>query len=217
MDPNRNRRIMARNKWVSLLGTLALAGCTTEAGWPTGVTRVGAASISQPRFLTVDASAPPLATESVSFWAVRGQTREGEIRYQPRPGAGTGNRLVRLKLDKRSLITRPDGTPIAPGDSLLITLTVVDAARMIVEFAPAGLVFAPNREAQLTFWYLEANHDFNGDGVIDAADASIESGFAIWGQETPADPWQPLASILDPLENEIETEIPGFTRYAVAY
>ena len=88
---------------------------------------------------------------------------------------------------------------------------------MIVEFSPAGLVFAPNREAQLTFWYLEADHDFNGDGVIDSADTALESGFAIWGQETPVDPWQPLTSILDPLENEIETEIPGFTRYAVAY
>lgn len=217
MDPNRNGRIMARNKWVGLVVALAMAGCSAETESPTGAVHVGAASSSQPHFLTVDASAPPLATETVSFWAVRGQTREGEIRYQPRPGAGTGNRLVRLKLDKRSLVRRPDGTPIAPGDSLLITLTVVDAARMVVEFEPTGLVFAPNREAQLTFWYLEADQDFNGDGLINAADASIESGFAIWGQETPADPWQPLVSILDSHENEVETEIPGFTRYAVAY
>lgn len=208
---------MARNKWVGLLVALGMAGCGGETESPTGATPVAAAFSSQPNFLTVDASAPPLTAASVSFWAVRGQTRQGEIRYQPRPGAGTGDRLVRLKLDKRSLVTRPDGTPIAPGDSLLITLTVVDAARMVVEFQPAGLVFAPNREAQLTFWYLEADHDFNRDGVIDSADALIESGFAIWGQETPADPWQPLVSILDSHENEVETEIPGFTRYAVAY
>ncbi len=217
MDPNRNGRTMARNTWVGLAVTLGLAGCSAETGSPIGPASFGAAASTPPLFLAVDPAAPPLAAESVSFWAVRGKTRQGEIRFLPQPGAGSGNRLVRLKLDKRSLVNRPDGTPIAPGDSLLITLTVVDAARMIVEFSPAGLVFAPNREAQLTFWYLEADHDFNGDGVIDSADTALESGFAIWGQETPVDPWQPLTSILDPLENEIETEIPGFTRYAVAY
>lgn len=208
---------MARIPWVALWGAMAVAGCTTQAGLPTSATAPASVSGSQPTFLSVDAAAPPLAATSVSFWAVRGQSREAEIRYQPRPGAGKGNRLVRLKLDKRSLLTRPDGTPIAPGDSLLITLTVVDPARMIVEFAPAGLLFAPNREAQLTLWYLEADHDFNGDGVVDSADAAIETGFAIWAQETPTSPWQPLASLLTPLENQLETEIPGFTRYAVAY
>lgn len=206
-----------RRFWVvGVVGALAMSSCVSGTE-PPGKLPGRAASSFSPTFLAVDGSAPPLATESVSFWAVRGQTREAEIRYLPHTAGGSGNRLVRLKLDKRSLVSRPDGTPMASGDSLLITMTVVDAGRMIVQFEPAGLVFAPNRAAQLTFWYLEANHDFNSDGRIDAADAALEAGFAIWGQETPTDPWQQLGSFVDPLENEVETEIPGFTRYAVAY
>jgi len=200
----------------ALLGVLAAAGCS-GADSPVGPHPLPAAANAAPAFLTLDASAPPLAAGQVSFWAVRGQTREAELRFLPRPGSGSGNRLVRLKVDKRSLVSRPDGTPVAPGDSLQITITVVDTIRMIVDFQPAGLVFAPNRGAQLTLWYLEADHDFNGDGRLTAADTAVEARFGVWAQETPADPWLPLPSVLDPLENEVETEIPGFTRYAVAY
>jgi hypothetical protein len=194
-----------------------IAACIPESRLPSEMLMSGAAATETPTFLTVDASAPPLAQTSVSFWAVRGQTREAEIRYQPRPGARTGDRLVRLKLDKRSLLNRPDGTPIAPGDSLLITITVVDPVQMIVQLGPAGLVFAPNREAQLTLWYLEADHDFNHDGVIDKGDAAIEVGFTIWRQESSAAPWEALSSVLTRNQDQLETEIPGFTRYAVAY
>ncbi len=200
----------------AVLGVLAVAGCTGADTLSEAPLRVRAVS-GTPTFLRVADSAPPLAAGQVSFWAVRGQTREAELRFLPHPGAHSGNRLVRLKLDKRSLVARPDGTPIAPGDSLRITLTVVDSGAMIVEFQPAGLVFAPNRGAQLTMWYLEANHDFNRDGMLTAADSAVEAGFALWGQETPADPWVPLPSVLSPQENEVEAEIPGFTRYAVAY
>lgn len=207
---------MRPTRWL-VLCALGILGCSAAADHPIAASGLAAARQQDPTFLTVAATAPPLVTESVSFWAVRGETREAEIRYQPRPGARTGNRLVRLKVDKRSLVNEPDGTPIAPGDSLLITITVVDADNMIVKLDPAGLVFAPNREAQLTLWYLEADHDFNEDGAIDQADAALEAGFAIWRQESPADPWQALVSTRQLQQDEVETEIPGFTRYAVAY
>jgi len=202
--------------WRTVLGLLAVAGCTGADTLGEAPLRVAAAS-GAPTFLHVADSAPPLAAGQVSFWAVRGQTREAELRFLPRAGAGSGNRLVRLKVGRRSLVAGPDGAPIAPGDSIRITLTVVDSGAMIVEFQPAGLAFAPNRGAQLTMWYLEADHDFNRDGMLTAADTAVEAGLSLWGQETPADPWVRLPSVLDAKENEVETEIPGFTRYAVAY
>lgn len=168
-------------------------------------------------FLQTAADAPPLAEESVSFYAVRGQSREVIIWYHAQAGAPDSAKRVRFKVPAKSLVQAPDGTPIAPGDSLLITMTVSDAQRQIVELEPSGLQFVPGRPATLTLFYLEANHDFNGDGVLNRADSTIERTFQIWAQEQVGDPWQSFTTQLSTRLDEAEADIPGFTRYAVAY
>ena len=168
-------------------------------------------------FLRPAVGAPPLARRQVSFWAVNGQSREGVILYQKRPGQPAASKLVRLKVDKRSLMNRPDGTSIAPGDSILITMSVVDTLTLNVDFQPQGLLFAPSRPARITFWYLEADHDFNFDGVVDASDVALESSFEVWGQELPGDPWSNLVSLPRPGRDQVEARVPGVTRYAVSY
>ena len=106
---------------------LVAAGCEGGApGAPTAPTALNLplAAITVPEstltFLRPAPGAPSIAAKTVSFWAVNGETRTGVIRYRKRPGAPASNRLVRLVVDKRSLVNRPDGTPIAVGDSILI-------------------------------------------------------------------------------------------------
>jgi hypothetical protein len=153
----------------------------------------------------------------VSFCAVRGQDRRAEIWYHARPGAIDSTRLARFRVRKESLVKDAQGTPLAMGDSVLITMNVVDPARQLVELLPSGLTFSANDPARLTIWYLEADHDFNDDGVFDAADLAIENTFQIWAQEHPGDPFVSLPSQLGKSGDEVETKIPGFTRYVVAY
>ncbi|MBA2459512.1 MAG: hypothetical protein H0V43_11255, partial [Gemmatimonadales bacterium] len=80
-------------------------------------------------FLQPDDDAPPLATTQVSFYAVRGQERQALIMYRAQPGAADSSEFVRFVVPAGSLVERPDGSPIALGDSLRITLTVVDTLR----------------------------------------------------------------------------------------
>jgi hypothetical protein len=209
-----------------LLGALT-AACGAEAtlsnggppppggsvGGPTGVE----VPPGQLNLVTVALTAPSLAQKVVSFYAVRGQTREGVVWYHAKPGRPDSTKLVRLKVPKGALATRPDGSTIAPGDSLLITMTVTDTTSGIVDMQPSGLVFASGSPATLTIWYLEADHDFNHDNVIDSTDARIKASLSVWMQELSTDPWQQLRSVNDTTGEEAETDITGFTRYAVAF
>jgi hypothetical protein len=161
---------------------------------------------SQLHFLQPDPNAPPLATLSVSFYAVPDADREAILWYHAVPGSQDSVKLARIRVPKRS-VTAPT----------LITLSVSDPERLIIDLQPSGLVFAPNRPAKLTLWYLEADHDLNGDGVINGDDLAIEKLLGIWKQENPGDPWGSLASRLNLVGDQLETEIPGFTRYAISY
>ena len=168
-------------------------------------------------FLRPALTAPPIADRVVSFWAVQGQRRELRLMYRPAPGAVDSVEFARLRVDDRSLVNRPDGTPIAPGDSILITISMVDTLQLITEFQPAGLVFANARPARLWLKYGEADPDLNQDGVVNAADSVLVLALKIWKQENLGDPWQLLPSTVNLVELEVEADIPGFTRYAVSY
>jgi len=214
---------MTLHRFLAVTLVAVAAACNTGPTAPTGSE---AGTAEQPavtqvedslRFLQPALNAPLLAQKSVSFYAVRGEDRRAAIWYHPRAGVPDSNRLVRLKLDKRSLLTAPDGSSIQQGDSLLITMTVIDTVRLIVEMEPAGLQFAPGREATLTLWYIETDPDLNQDGVVDLLDQQLESSLRTWRQEFVGDPWVRLEGDLDTNEDQIETEIDGFTRYAVSY
>jgi hypothetical protein len=218
---------MRRIPWAALasLPFLYLAACSSEGTAPRAadlrpgfVTGTPAVLTSAPTFLTLVPSAPPLVSATVSFYAVQGQDRAGAIYFQRpdgRPPTGS-DRAVRLRVRKRSLGNATlNGFPVL--DSVLITMTMVDVPHQIVEVQPSGLVFNVEDPAQLTIGYRYADHDFNGDGVIDRADVTLEAQFSIWRQENPADPFTPLVSGVIPRLDQVSTDVPGFTRFAVAY
>lgn len=160
---------------------------------------------SQLEFVLVDPDAPPLETTDTSFWAVRGEERELEIRFQGSGGSGTGSRFLRFEVDDESLLRRPDGTTFAPGDSIEIRVQVA-SDRYFADFEPSGLVFNPDDPAELEIRYELADDDF----------LEREQEFDLWRQERPGDPWQRIGSLQLEDIDEIEAELLGFTRFALA-
>ena len=189
-----------------LVASLACGG-DTSTGVPT----------DEPNFLTAATGAPAIAATSVAFWAVKGTDQEAFIWYRAAAGRPDSSKLARLRLDRRSLCNRVDGTAIADGDSLRITMAVIDPVRLEVKFEPAGLQFCSGRPAKLNLWWEHTSRDYDKDGDVDAADAALEANFSIWKRETLTSPWVKLASVLRVETDEAEAELVGFTSYLVAY
>ena len=161
-------------------------------------------------------TSPPLFNPEESFFAKKGEDRELRIYFQDLSG-GQGEEFLRLRVRDESLLSRPDGTPFAAGDSVLITVRVVDVTRILFEADPSGLTFNPSQPAELKIHYSHADHDFDEDGTIDASDDQIKSQLAIWRQATLTDPFIRLGSVnVEGLE-EINADILGVSRYAIAY
>ena len=203
---------------LAVVATVALLGCgpaSTPVEVEAPTLRQSRDGSADPTFFVNSADAPPFATRTVSFWAVRGQNREARIYYQPSPGERDSTEFLRFKVDARSLVARPDGTPIAEGDSLLITLTVADGPDLIVDFQPSGLRFNPRRRPELEFRMDECDLDLNGDGAVDQTDRNLLRSAQIFRQESLGLPWEPLATNQAVLD--FKARIDGFTRYAVAY
>lgn len=181
---------------------LGLGGCDgTDSNAPSDL--VPEAELE---FVPVGAGAPPLETTDTSFWAVRGQSRELEIRYVGQGGPGTGKRFLELKVDDESLLRRPDGTTFALGDSIEIFVRVEDAQLFRATFEPSGLRFNPLEPAELEFKYDEADLTF----------LDRETEFDLWRQELSGQPWERIGSVQIEDLDEIEAELLGFTRYALA-
>lgn len=167
-------------------------------------------------FLVFDQAAPPLEASSISFWAKKGEDAEGQLFFLDSQGQ-RGAEFARLKIPGQSLLSRPDGTSIAVGDSVFITMRVTDPARLLVELLPSGLTFSTTVPAELKLDYDFADHDFDRDGDKDSADQSKEQLFAIWRQEFLGDPWVRLGTVkIEGLE-EVEAKLFGFSRFALAY
>jgi hypothetical protein len=201
-----------------LLALLPLAAaCAEGATQLPGPNPDSTAQQDSLHFLRAAPTAPPIADRVVSFWAVKGERRELRMMYRPAPGAVDSVEFARLRVDDRSLVNRPDGSPIATGDSILITITMVDTLNLIADFQPAGLVFSQSRPARLWLKYGEADPDLNEDGVVNAADTTLVLSLKIWKQELPGALWEVVPSTVNLVELEVEADIPGFTRYAVSY
>lgn len=190
---------------------VGLAACSDSAS-PNDTTRPP----GELNVIRVDPTSRPLFNPVDSFYAKKGEDRELRIYFQDDVG-GSGEEFLRLRVDAPTLQARPDGTPFLGGDSILITVRVVDPMRVLVEMEPTGLTFDPVVPARLKIHYNHADHDFNEDGAIDISDDLIKSQLAIWRQETLTDPFVRLGSVnVEELE-EIDADILGFTRYAIAY
>jgi hypothetical protein len=198
-------------------GALAVAACGDDSdGAPSPDDPGSTRPPSELSILRLAAEAPPLFQNSVTFWAVRGDDREGRLYFSDGQGQ-PGEEYVRLKIDASSLLARPDGTPFAVGDSVQITMTAVDPAQILFQFEPAGLTFSSAAPAELKIEYQEADDDFDDDGDVDDDDADIETRLGIWRQAAVGQAFVRLGSaIIEDLE-EIEAELTSFSRYAIAY
>jgi hypothetical protein len=212
MEPWRNDPMQLR-RLIAL--PLALMLACSDAGGPDDD---GTKPPSDLTILRLRGDSPPLFNPEASFYAVRGENRETRIFFEDEGDPGeAGKEYLRLRVDAEALLAYPDGTPFAGDDSVLITVRVVDPARLLFEFEPAGLTFSPSRPAELKIHYDEADDDLDEDGDIDLEDDALELTLAIWRQENDGDPFVRLGSLLLDDVEEIDAELEGFSRYALAY
>jgi hypothetical protein len=197
--------------WFAAALLAGTSACSDSAG-PVDTTRPP----DQLNFVRLSPTSPPLFQAEDSFYAVQGQDREVRLSFQGLTG-GEGEEFLRLRVRPGSLLARPDGSPILPGDSVLITVRVADPVNLIFEMEPSGLTFSAAEPAELKIHYDQADHDFNEDGTVNAVDVSIKSELAIWRQEASTDPFVRLGSVNVEGTEEINADILGFTRYAIAY
>ncbi|MGE0442375.1 MAG: hypothetical protein AB7L66_02170 [Gemmatimonadales bacterium] len=204
----------------ALIGATLLFSCAPASldpaseSVPTFAKGPGSASGGELQFFSAP-DAPPLSGTTVSFWAVKGADRRLTWYYQPAAGQHDSTEFVRFRVRSGSLLAAPDGTPYQPGDSVLITLSLADADRLIVDFQPSGLTFDPNQPAELEFRMDQCDLDLNHDGVINNADKDLLRSSAIFRQETAADPWEVLGTV--GANTNFKAKVNGFTRYVVAY
>lgn len=168
-------------------------------------------------FLRFSASAPDLAQSSVTFWAVKGQDRRGRLFFVTPLNSPDTAEFMTFRVREESLLRRPDGTPFADGDSIQITITLLDPVRLAVNMQPAGLRFSSFEPAELEFDYGESDEDYDNDGVVDDDDSVAERRIAIWRQELPGQPWVRLSSRVEVSLDEVEADITSFTSYALAF
>ncbi len=203
-------------KSLLLTGTLAIAvACSDSAGPGNGG---GPKRLDSLNILHFAQGAPPLAEDSVSFYAVYGEEREGKIMLAGNAG---DEEFLSFKVDDLSLLRDSTGHVFVPGDSVLITIKPVNADSFYFEFRPAGLVFNPASPAELELHYNRAGNqiegDFNGDDQVDIEDDEIETMLDLWVQAKPGDPFTKLSVLVEISLDEIEAEIPHFSRFALAY
>ena len=191
----------------------AAASCSDSSSPPDDG---GSKPPSELSVIHVAPSSTPLFNTTVSFYAKRGEQREGSISFQD-AGGGEGEEYVRLRIDANSLLALPNGDAILPGDSVLITLSVVDPTEMEFDLQPTGLKFSPADPAELKIHYDHADGDLNDDGVSNSLDDALERTLAIWRQENPGDPFVRLTSTLTIETDEATADLTGFSRYALAY
>ena len=196
---------------LSLAATLLAGGCSSDGPTDTSTNQ-------NLHFLSPAPDAPALGLQTLTFTAVQGQDTEVFMWYRRRPERADSSKLLRLRIRDRARITLPNGTPLLNGQSVVITITVTDPQRLIVDLQPTGLRFTGDDEpANLTLWYVEQDDDLNDDGVVNATDDSIERTLAIYRRETATAPWARLTSNVVVESDEVEAILRGFSNYVIAY
>ena len=194
-----------------LLAALLLAACSDDTSGPGGVPD---ATLN---FVRQDPTAPPLVAARDSFWAKVGDGREVRLFYQGSTPADSGEEFLRFEVPGDALYRRPNGSAFQAGDSILITVTVVDPERLVFEFGPSGLQFHPDHPARLRIRYGNCDHDFDDDGDLDEADDDIESQLALWHRSSPSALWVQVGTVKFEEADEIDANIATFSQYAVAW
>lgn len=199
--------IQIRNRWAaSAVGMMfvlgAFAACDDDSTTDPGPVVVDEADLI---FVPRAATAPDLETMDTSFWAVSGEDRELEIRFQGQGGPGTGKKFLEFEVEEETLLRRPDGTAFAAGDSIEIFVSI-DPELFLASFEPSGLEFSPTEPARLELTYDEAEDEL----------LQRESEFDLWRQEAPGQDWVLVGTVQLEDFDEIEASLLSFTRYALA-
>jgi len=169
------------------------------------------------RLLSAPYGTPALAKTQVSFYAVQGRAGGVDIWYHAKPGATDSLKFLEFRVGAGSLATRPDGSTIATGDSVLITLTVTDQTHFIIDFQPSGLRFSASDQPTLTVSFAACGDDLNYDGVVDSYDQTIMTNLSFWRQESPFQPWSKVSSAVQQTVKQVSAQLGGFTGYALEY
>jgi len=202
---------MRRLKWGLLVAVAIALGCSDTGGPPGGSPR------AQLHFVLQDPTYKPLLATRDSFWAKVGVDRRLQLFYQGLTPADTGPEFLRFEVASDGLLRKPDGTAFGPTDSILITVTAVDPTQFWFEFEPSGLQFNPDKPARLKVKYQYADHDFNGDGSIDATDTEIEGRLDLWRREPPDTLWFRVGAVKFEDLDEFDANLFSFSQYAVAW
>jgi len=169
------------------------------------------------RVIVQDSTYKPLLSTQGSFYAKVGEQREVRLVYQGSLATDSGAEFLRFEVPADGLYRKPDGTTFGPGDSIRITVTVVDPKKFLFDFQPSGLQFNPSQPAQLRVEYHYADPDFNGDGLIDSRDAEIETELSLWRREPPDTLWFTAPAAKSVELEEFDAGILSFSQYAVAW
>lgn len=199
----------------ALILALAVAALALACGDGTGPDRTK--ETDELTFLRFSANAPDLAQTTVTFWAVKGQDRRGRLYYVTPLNSPDTAEFMTFRVRDESLLRRPDGTLFANGDSIEITITLLNPLTLAVNMQPAGLRFSTAEPAELKFEYDESDDDYDNDGDVDSDDSAAERRISIWRQELPGQPWVRLSSRVEISLDEVEADITSFTSYALAF
>ena len=210
--PTKDIRMLRHRLIILLLAVVAvpLFSCTDS-------TAPESRNGDQLRLLHVTADVPALVATQKSFYAVKGRASSVDFSYHARPGETDSLRFLEFRIGASSLDRRPDGSAIAPGDSVLITITVTDPTHMMVDFQPSGLRFSPTDPPKLRMFWAACGDDLNYDGSVDAYDTAIAQQISIWRREDVSQPWFKLTSAVAPELQEVDAQLSGFTGYAISY
>jgi hypothetical protein len=204
-----------------LLLALLTGACASEpttAPEPSAAVFARTQTYADVAIVTLEPGHPGYLNPEVSFWAKAGKDAEGIIYFaDPAERRGRGQAYARFRVRSRSLLAYPDGRPFGPGDSVLISMRVVDPDRILLEMLPSGLRFSASRPAELKIEYSHADPDYNHDGVVDTEDAAIQHVLAIWHQEVPGGPFVMSPSVNFEDKREILAQVFRFSRLAIAY
>ena len=156
-----------------------------------------------------------LDNNEVAFWAFLDRDQEIQINYQA--ADGSWQPYVWFRVPPGGLSRRPDGTPFAAGDSVLIKVTV-DPATLVVTFEPSGLQFNPLAPAQLSVSYTGADPDFDASGAVDGTDSYIEQELlGVWVQEVVGGPWTAVATTHSVPTKLFAANLGHFTDYSMSW
>ncbi len=163
-------------------------------------------------FLAARSGVLSLDQYSASFWAVRGEPRSLQINYLSSTG-DTSAPFLRLTTADPTYV--PGVGDLAPGDSVLITVTI-DTNNIKVSLEPTGLQFGEPGQLQISWG--GADGDMNGDGVVDDADAYIESQLlGLWYREGTDSAWERIPAVQLLSDKSFTSALPHFSEYAVSW